>query len=233
MTTEAPALKASPVWMTGAVNGGLRLILRGLCRLHLEQLEKIPMQGPLIIAVNHVNFIDSPIAFSHMYPRPVTALVKSETWKNPLLGALFTLWGCIPIQRGEADASAIQSALQALQQGKLLAIAPEGTRSGNGCLRKGYPGLALLAVRSGVPVLPVAFHGIENIWQNLKHFKRTECYLEVGTPFTVVSNGQAFSRDVRQQITDEIMYQIAALLPERYRGVYADSAQASSQYLRF
>lgn len=233
MIADAGTAKIPPTWAVGAVNGAMRFILRRMCRMHLEQIEKIPMQGPLIIAVNHVNFIDSPIAFTHMYPRPVTALVKAETWKNPLLGPLFSMWGCIPIRRGEADLAAFQAAQQALAAGKLMAMAPEGTRSGDGCLQKGYPGLALLALRSGAPVMPAAFHGVENVWKNMRRLKRTDCYLEVGQPFTVHANGQGLSRDVRQQITDEIMYQIAALLPERYRGVYADLSRATTEYLRF
>jgi len=233
MIAEAQPDRLPPSWLLSSLNGALRLVLRALCRLHLEQIQKIPQQGPMILAVNHVNFLDAPISFSHLYPRPLTALVKRETWDSPLLGPLFTLWNAIPIRRGEADLAAFQAAQQALAADMLLAVAPEGTRSGDGCLNKGYPGLALLALRSGAPILPTAFHGLHDFWPNLRRLKRTDCTLEVGVPFLVKTNGQALSRDVRQQIADEIMYQIAALLPPRFRGVYANLEQASEDYLHF
>ncbi len=233
MIAETKKLRPLPNWVTAAVNGSIRLALRVLCRLDLDQVEKIPMQGPLIVVTNHVNFLDAPIAFSHLYPRPLTALVKAETWRSPLLGPLFTMWDCIPIRRGEADLDAFQSALDALNSNKMLVIAPEGTRSGHGQLQRGHAGLTMLAIRSGVPILPAAFHGSEGIWDNLKHLRRTPCRLEVGQPFTLVNHGRPLSRDVRQQMVDEVMYQIAALLPERYRGEYADSSRASTEYLKF
>ena len=76
--------------------------------------------------------------FTHLQPRKVTAFAKAETWDNPFMGYLFDLWGAIPIQRGEADTTAFRMALKALQEGKILAITPEGTRSGNGQLAHGH-----------------------------------------------------------------------------------------------
>ena len=233
MTVDAQPLKPAPIWVLNLVNGFIRVFARTLCRLNLEQLEKIPQQGPLILAVNHVNFLDAPIAFSHLYPRPFTALAKVETWKNPVFGVLFNSWGGIPIRRGEADLSAFQASQQALADGKLLVIAPEGTRSGNGQLQKGYGGLALLAMRSGAPIMPCAFHGHHVVWKNLRRLQRTESTLEVGLPFVVNTHGKTPSREVRQQVTDEIMYQIAALLPPQFRGVYSDLSQATEEYLVF
>ena len=131
------------------------------------ELVKIPMAGPLILAVNHVNFLDAPIFMTHLQPRNVTALVKEETWKNPFMGALFNLWGGIPIKRGEVDRNAYNLARTSLNEGKILAIAPEGTRSKNGRLQIGHPGITMIAVKTNTPIIPVAFYGGELIWDNI------------------------------------------------------------------
>ena len=76
-----------------------------------------------------LNFLDAPIFFTHLQPRVITALVKEETWNNPFLGALFSLWGGIPIKRGEIDLKAYSRSRDRFKEGNILAIAPEGTRS--------------------------------------------------------------------------------------------------------
>lgn len=185
------------------------------------------------MVVNHVNFLDAPVISVHVLPKPLTALVKEETWKSPILGPLFTMWGAIPIRRYEADLGAFQDSQKALQEGKILAISPEGTRSGHGKLNKGLPGMVLLAARTCAPMLPVVYYGHENFWENLKKFKRTPMHVVVGEPFKLNLRGIALSKDVREKAADEIMYQLAALLPEAYRGVYSDMSKASEGYLVF
>lgn len=208
----------------------MRVISRTLCRVHDSEMAKIPFAGPLILVANHVNFLDVPLFYTHLIPRPVTGFVKHENWSNPVLGPLFVLGGAIPVRRGEVDRGAIDGALHALQAGKILAIAPEGTRSGDGCLRKARPGLALLAKASGAPVLPVAYYGGEKFRRNLGRLRRTDFYFKVGSPFRLANNDWPNQRDVRQQITDEMMYRIATLLPEEYRGYYADLSKAEDTY---
>ncbi len=138
----------------------LRLIIRAMCKIDGE-FDKVPKSGPLIMAINHVNFMDAPLIASHLPDQPLTVLAKEETWDNPILGALFSIWGAIPIKRGEVDRKAFQGALDALAAGKILAIAPEGTRSGSGILKRGYPGIVIIAQKAGVPILPVAIYGVE------------------------------------------------------------------------
>lgn len=204
-----------------------------ICRVDYAQLSKIPSYGPLILVGNHVNFLDAPILISHLHPRPITALVKEETWKNPLLGALFSIWKTIPIKRGEADRKAFRNALEALQQGKILAVAPEGTRSGHGQLQKGYPGVVLLALKSGATIQPIVSYGSEIIWRNIHQLSRTDFIIVVGNPFHLNVQGVELTREVREEITSEIMYQLAALLPEKYRGVYSDLENATEKYIVF
>ncbi len=216
-----------------AVTSSIRSVTRLLCRVDRGWIEQVPRRGPLIIVANHVNFLDVPLMYSHLYPRPMTGFAKSETWDNPLLGWLFNLWGIFPIQRGEADRGALQKGLEALEQGKILVISPEGTRSGDGRLNPGQPGAAFLAVKSGAPVLPLVYYGGEQLNRNLRRLRRTDFNIRVGKPFRVVLGDQSAARSVRQQIADEIMIQIARLLPEPYRGVYAARVDEEPRYLQF
>jgi 1-acyl-sn-glycerol-3-phosphate acyltransferase len=204
-----------------------------LCRIDACQLSQVPQQGPLLLVANHVNFLDAPVVYTHLLPRPLTGFVKAETWENPVMGLLFNIWGGIPIKRGEPDLAAMESALEALRQGKILAVAPEGTRSGDGRLKRGYPGIVVLALRSSAPLLPIAYYGGESFRGNLSHMRRTDFHITVGQPFTLDTTGQKMTRLLRQEITDEIMYRIAVLLPEDYRGEYADLGAATQKYLKF
>jgi len=91
----------------------------------------------------------------------------------------------------------------------------------------------MLALQSGAPVLPLVFYGGERFWQNLRRLRRTPFHIVVGNPFCVQTDGAKARRELRQQITDEIMYQLAALLPPAYRGVYAALDAATETHLRF
>ena len=187
----------------------------------------------MILAVNHVNFLDAPIFMTHLQPRNVTALVKEETWKNPFMGALFNLWGGIPIKRGEVDRNAYNLARTSLNEGKILAIAPEGTRSKNGRLQIGHPGITMIAVKTNTPILPVAFYGGELIWDNIHRLVRTPFHIRVGKIFTIDPELSLNDRDLRQKATDQIMYQVADLLPEKYRGVYSDFSKVDTSFFHF
>ncbi len=212
----------------------IKIVSDILCRVDTTHLTLIPQQGPLILVTNHINFLEVPVVYTHLQPRPLTGFVKAETLKNPILGPLlFGLWGGIPIRRGEADVTAFRLALQALQAGKIVAIAPEGTRSGNGRLQRGHPGSAFLALRSGAPILPLAYYGGERFWKNIYRLRRTDFHIVVGQPFYLKSETDRITRHMRQQMADEIMFQIAALLPPPYRGVYSNLEAATERYLQF
>ncbi|HEY44068.1 MAG TPA: 1-acyl-sn-glycerol-3-phosphate acyltransferase [Anaerolineae bacterium] len=203
------------------------------CRINADQLALVPTEGPLIVVANHVNFLEVPVLVTRLGSRSVTGFAKIETWDNPVLGYIFDLWEIIPIQRGEADVGALREGLRALRAGKILAIAPEGTRSGHGRLQRGHPGVVLIALRSGAPLLPLAYYGGEEIWQNLSRLRRTNFNVLVGRPFYLSAEGVKVTQAVRQQMTDEIMWQLAALLPAAYRGHYANLSKATEDYLRF
>jgi len=215
------------------VNATIKRLARMLCRVDDGQLMRIPTQGPLIIVSNHVNFLEPLVVYTHLLPRPIAFFAKIESWDNKLIGFLFDMWGGIPLKRGTADVGAIRLGLEALENDTILAVAPEGTRSGDGILREGHPGVVTMALHSGAPLIPMASYRHEDFWDNLTHLRRTDFRVAVGHSFTLRTNGMPVTREVRQQMIDEIMYQIAALLPPSYRGVYTNLSAATETYLRF
>lgn len=215
------------------VTGTIKLLTHILCKIDADQLSRVPGHGPLIITSNHINFIEVPVVYTHLQPREVTGFAKAETWKNPAMGFLFDLWGGIPIQRGEADSVAIRKALEALQKDKILAIAPEGTRSGDGKLKRGLPGIVMLAQLTNAPILPLVYFGGEKIRSNMKHMRRTDFHIRVGRMFKLSFHGSKPDREERIRMVDEIMYQMATLLPPEYRGYYGDLTKMSTNFLDF
>ena len=208
-------------------------LVRLLTDVDDDQLHKIPQTGPLILATNHVNFLEVPVLRTRLRSRRVIGLAKAEAWKNPLLRWLFNQWDAIPVRRGETDIGALRQALAVLKSGGILGLAPEGTRSGHGRLQKAHSGIATIALKSAAPILPVVFHGGEAFRHNIAHLRRTPFHFAVGKPFRVVPGGATVTRKVRQQIADEIMYQLSALLPPAYRGYYANLEATSERHLRF
>ncbi|MCK5054246.1 MAG: 1-acyl-sn-glycerol-3-phosphate acyltransferase [Anaerolineales bacterium] len=215
------------------VNATIKRLMRILCRIEADQLVSVPTQGPLIFVSNHINFLEPPVYYTHLYPRSMAFFAKAESWDNKLLGILFDMWGGISLKRGTADIGAIRLGLAALEKGSILAVAPEGTRSGDGSLGKGHSGVVIMALRSGSPLLPMVCYGHEDFWDNLTHLRRTDFRIAVGNPFSLQTNGEPATREMRQQMIDEVMFQIAALLPPPYRGVYANLSEATETYLRF
>lgn len=213
------------------VTTSIKSLTRILCNVDDSQLINVPDYGPLIIACNHINFMEVPLMYTHLQPRKITGFAKAETWDNPVMSLLFNLWGAIPIQRGEADTTAFRSALDALKQGKILAIAPEGTRSGHGRLGHGLPGIVMLAQRSNTPILPLVYYGGERFRDNINRFKRTDFHIRVGKIFKLSFPEAKLDREIRNQMVDEIMYQLALLLPVEYRGWYSDLTKITTNYI--
>ena len=129
------------------------------------------------------------------------------------------------MRRGEGDTAALRRAITALDEGYIFGIAPEGTRNVTGRLKRAHPGIVMLALHSGAPLLPMAHWGGENFLKNLARFKRTDFHIRVGDPFCIAPDGLRMTRETRQQIVDEMMYRLAELLPEEYRGEYEKNAR--------
>ncbi len=201
------------IWLTtNRVAKGRRNIRRG---------------GPLILASNHLNLADPPILIT-IVPRRIIWMAKQELFDYPVLGLLYHSAGFIPVRRGKADLRAFRQSERTLRKGCLLGMFPEGKRSTNHGLQRAEPGTALLALRTGAPVLPVAIWGTEVIKLPASFLKRTRVNIVFGEPFQLTKS----ARPTREQVAegaDEIMRRIAALLPVDYRGVYGEgSAEAVS-----
>jgi len=204
-----------------------------ICRIDDAQLKRVPKQGPLIIVTNHVNVLEIPIIYTRVQPRRVHGMVLAERWKNSIWRWILDTCETIPLHRGEADLASIHKALGYLERGEMLIIAPEGTRSGDGRLQPAHPGVVLLALHSHAPLLPVAYYGAERYKENLSRLKRTDFHLRVGKPFYLEGKSEKVTRLVRKKMMDEVMHQLAKLLPPEYRGEYADISATTTRYIVF
>jgi 1-acyl-sn-glycerol-3-phosphate acyltransferase len=203
------------------------------CRIDDTELAKVQQEGPAIVIANHINWLEIPIMLSHLHPRLVTGMAKSDAWNNPIFRLLYTIYRVVPVRRGEGDLNAIKLCMERLNEKYLLAVAPEGTRSHHGRMQQGRPGVALLAVKSGVPIIPISHFGGENLGKNFRRLRRTPLTLKVGNPFNIDLHGERMNKEISQQVVDEMMWQIAAMLPPFYRGYYSNLEQATEKYLRF
>jgi 1-acyl-sn-glycerol-3-phosphate acyltransferase len=213
-------------------NWWLRLAYRLLLRLKVEGIEHVPMQGPVILVINHINFLD-PFVVAASLPRPLTAMSKIENFSLPVFGWIFKLYGAIPVRRGEVDRQALKQALEVLQEGTMLLLAPEGTRSPDQALQTAHDGLAYIAHRSQATIVPVAITGTPGFAHNIKRLRRTPVNIKLGNPFYLQAGSRRLQRPTMTAMTTEAMYQLAALLPSEHRGVYADLEHATERYIRF
>jgi 1-acyl-sn-glycerol-3-phosphate acyltransferase len=192
-----------------------------LARVEVIGLENLPLQGGCIVASNHLSRLDPPLIFALGKRRDMTALVADKYKRNLFIHPLIVGVGGIWINREEADVHALREARQFLRDGGMLGIAPEGTRSRTGALIQAKTGTAYLADKAGVPVVPAAIHGSESAVRQLFHFHRPAIHIEFGKPFMLEPVSRSNRDADLQRNTDELMCRIAAMLPERYWGVYA------------
>lgn len=220
----------STAWRIFA-NAAMYLIMRTTMQLDLQGLENVPRTGPLLIIINHNSFLD-PLVPCVFVRDDVFPMAKSQAL-NHWLGWVLKWYGAFPVRRGEADPSALKRSLRVLQAGHTLLMAPEGTRNPNGVLQEGHEGAALIAERSGAPILPVAMRGGAPWLSNLKRLglRSTKIKMRVGKPLVVRPLPKHPTREELRVITDEMMYSLAALLPPEMHGRYKDAAQFAPKYL--
>ncbi|NPV26317.1 MAG: 1-acyl-sn-glycerol-3-phosphate acyltransferase [Firmicutes bacterium] len=133
----------------------LRWFFRLCCRWRVEGLENVPPQGPVVVVSNHVSWWD-PVVVGCALNRPVHFMAKEELFQIPVFGSLLVRLNAFPVKRGQPDRQAIRHALQILEDGKILGLFPEGTRSKTGELQKPHPGAAMIALKARAPIVPVA-----------------------------------------------------------------------------
>jgi 1-acyl-sn-glycerol-3-phosphate acyltransferase len=201
-----------------------------ICRIDAPDLDKVPLKGPVIAYANHSAMIEVPVFFGILQPRRITGWAKVELWDNWFLRWIFGLWNIIPIKRGEADTSALRKAVEALNEGYIFGLAPEGTRNITGKLKRAHPGAVMLVLHSGAPLQPIAHWGGEDFSKNIKRLKRTDFHVRIGDPICLKLEGIRVTKEIRQQIVDEMMYRLAELLPPEYRGEYEKVTEAKYVY---
>jgi 1-acyl-sn-glycerol-3-phosphate acyltransferase len=199
---------------------------------HVEGLENIPSQGPAILMINHIAFID-PIVVMHVLPRNIIPLAKIEVYNYPFVGIFPKLWEVIPVRRDEFDRRAIQQILSVLRAGEIVLVAPEGTRGPQ--LKRGKEGVAYLGTRSGAPIVPVAIEGTEGFpaLRFTPPWRRSGALIRFGAPFRYRQEFSRADRETLRKMTDEAMYVLASMLPPKRRGVYSDLTRATEETIQW
>jgi len=199
-------------------------LVRLLYRYEVQGQENVPLEGPAILVVNHLHLFD-PVVIMPAIPRRVTPLAAAKWCKNLFIGTILKMAGVIFVRRGEVDRQALRACFDVLERGKLLAIAPEGTRSRKGSLQRAKAGVAYIATRTNALLVPVAVWGVEHL-RDWKRLKRPTCHVVIGKPFRLPRPSGKATGEILQELADLVMLQIGALLPPAYRGVYAERVAA-------
>jgi 1-acyl-sn-glycerol-3-phosphate acyltransferase len=202
----------------------INLIITFTARLEVHGIEHMQGLNSFVLASNHIGRLDAILVYRFTNRDDIIMLVAEKYRKNPLARWFVRQLDALFIERFNADFTVLRRVLRRLRDGGVLVLAPEGTRSPTAQLQEAWPGASYLAVKAGVPILPVGLAGSEDsqFFGNLKRLRRTTVSIQIGESFnlTPLQNGDRQSE--LQNATDEIMCRIAALLPLEYRGVYAD-----------
>jgi 1-acyl-sn-glycerol-3-phosphate acyltransferase len=206
------------------IRGLIRFIFNLIARVEVRGYENLPKEGSFVIATNHLGMVDVPIAFYAIH-RWDMFVVIGEKWRDVgLFRWVGKHFNFIFIDRFHPDIKALRKIISLMEENNILVIAPEGTRSRTGALIEAKPGVSYLATKLNRPIIPVAITGTEDktLLGNLKRFRRSHITLTAGTAFTLPPLPRENRDEILKKYTDEIMCHIAALLPEKYRGVYED-----------
>jgi len=196
-----------------------------ICRYQVSGREHVPLTGPLLIVANHLSWYD-PILLGVVLPRRVWFFTKVEIFSWPFVGLLCRLTGQIPVNRGESDRAALERGLTYLQEGKALMVFPEGTVERQEQMIAAHTGAAMLAMRTGVTILPIAHCGTRRVLRSLRiWFPRVE--IQIGKPYTRVLPEGVPRKVALKLVTEDMMKRIAEMLPRNQRGVYREKVDGS------
>lgn len=205
-----------------AAQGIARFLLWLFVELDVEGLEHVPQEGAALLVSNHVNLMD-PVVPMGVLKRPISFMAKEEVFAVPIFGRLLRALKIVPVSRGRiASRRALQRAEQMLRAGRLFCVYPEGTRSRQPGMGPAHHGAALLALRTGAPIVPTALTGTHMVLCEGKFFpRRGPVSLRIGPPLPTTRAEGKLDRHVLEDLTERIMRRISALLPLEYRGIYA------------
>jgi 1-acyl-sn-glycerol-3-phosphate acyltransferase len=202
----------------------VRLLFNVIARVEVKGYENLPKEGSFVIATNHLGIVDAPIAFYALDYWDMFVLIAEKWEKVTLFRWLGKYFNFIFIDRYNPDIKNLRKVISLMEKDNILVIAPEGTRSRVGSLIEAKPGVSYLATKLNRPIVPVAITGTEDkaLFGSLKRLRRAHITVTAGEAFALPPLPRENRDAVLKQYTDEIMCHIAALLPEKYRGVYAD-----------
>jgi len=197
------------------------VLMRVCTRVHIQGRDNVPPRGAFLLVTNHLSRFDVPLIFIGVR-RKMVVFIARKYHKVWILRVLADAVGAIWVRQNEPDLGAVKQAMVHLRSGGALGISPEGTRSlSTHALIEARSGVSFLAVRTGVPILPVAVWGTETIPHALPRLRRARVFLRIGKPFSLPAKPHARGEEL-DRFTEDIMCAVAALLPPSYRGVYAD-----------
>jgi 1-acyl-sn-glycerol-3-phosphate acyltransferase len=200
----------------------MRILVRLACRSNVTGREHVPEGGPFLLVANHLSSVDPPVIVSLIPARlGMTGMAAMAHRNDFLIGWLMDRAGAVWVRRGQSDRRALRQALDVLATGRPLGVAPEGTRSKTGALIEGRTGAAFLAIKAGVPILPVAMYGTEKVFPSLRRLRRATARVKISPVFSLPPRGDGPRSEHVQYCTDLIMARLASMLPEAYRGVYS------------
>jgi len=219
--TQLPTLTPQRCFFRRVIRAILNFLIWLLIDSELKGLEKVPKSGAAIVVSNHLGDMDAILGWAFSPRIDAEAIIKSEIHDIKLLGFLLDVYGVIWVHRGQPDRKMIRIAKQALSEGRIIGIAPEGRESLTGGLEEGTQGAAYLALKTNVPIIPITFTGTENtiVYNNLKKLRRTKVTMTVGDPFRIARKSNR--KEALKLGTRQIMKTLASQLPEEYRGFYA------------
>ena len=213
----------------------MNILFPMLCKARVIGEDNVPAEGPVILMMNHISYVDPLIITATMQQRYVIAMAKVETLDSFLPRLLLRLWGNFVVKRGEIDRSALMNAIGIVQSGRCLLLAPEGTRHPQSGLREPRDGMAYIAAKADAVIVPVAVTGVLDWAASLKRLRRVQATVTYGRPFRFRIE-KRINKTLRAQMMQEAMYQLAQTIPDDnapLRGVYGDLDQATQQTLAF
>ena len=194
--------------------------------VHVRGLDRVPKRGPVLVVGNHIATLDPPLTGALIKRFDVYYMAKSEYFELHRQRWLFRAYNAFPIVRHHADRTAIKHALRVLGGGHVLMMYPEGTRSRDLKLHRPFAGAGFLARKSGAPIVPVAVWGSEHVLPTGASWPRhADVFIQFGEPFQLPERNPDGTRMTHQQSADHMMARVAALLPEKYRGVYGPGGE--------
>lgn len=217
----------------------IKIFLRAATKkIEVKGKENIPgdiTNAPYIVAVDHLGWAETVVLLD-VFPTWIHWMTKKENFDHQLLGSIFRILGFFPVRRGEIDRQSLQIAEELLKKRRILGMAPEGTRGRGkefGKLKEAKHGTVFIAIEAGVPIIPTAVWGTEDLLplieekglklKDLAGFRPPEIFVRIGKPFTqhLGVEAKVAKKERLERLTTNLMIEIRNMLPPRYHGFYA------------